>query len=45
MLKGDVIALSALIKKLERSHTSNLKSNPTSLEQKDTNTLKMSRGK
>jgi hypothetical protein len=38
VLRGKFIALSAYIKKLERSHTSNLTTHLKALEQKETNT-------
>jgi hypothetical protein len=43
VLKGNFIALSALVKKLERSHTINLLSLLISLEQKEVNTPKRNR--
>jgi uncharacterized membrane-anchored protein YhcB (DUF1043 family) len=43
VLKGKFIALSALVKKLERSYTNNLKEHLRSLEQKDGNLPKRSR--
>jgi hypothetical protein len=43
MLSGKVIAPSALIKKVKRSHTSNLMTHLKSLGQKETNTPKRSR--
>ena len=43
VLKGKFIALSAFIKKLERSHTSNLTAHLKALEQKEANTPKRSR--
>jgi len=43
MIKGKFIALSALVKKLEGSHTSNLTAQLRALEQKEANTPKWSR--
>jgi hypothetical protein len=43
VLKGKFIALSAHIKELERSYTSNLTALLKALEQKETNTPKRSR--
>jgi hypothetical protein len=43
VLKGKFIALSALIKKLERSYTSSLTAHLEALEQKEANTPKRSR--
>jgi hypothetical protein len=42
-LRGKFIALSAFIKKLERSYTSNLKAHLIALEQKEANTPKKRR--
>jgi hypothetical protein len=44
VLRGKLIALRAFIKKLERSHTSNLIAHLKVLEQKEANTPKRSRG-
>ena len=41
--RGKFIAPSALIKKLERSYTSNLTANPRAIKQKEAHTLKRSR--
>jgi hypothetical protein len=43
VLKGKFIALSALIKKLERSYTSSLTAHLEALEQKEANTPKRSK--
>ena len=43
VLREKLIVLSALIKKLERSHTSNLTTHLRALEQKEANTPKRSR--
>ena len=43
VLRGKFIALSALIKKLERSYTSNLTAHLRALEQKEANTPKRRR--
>ena len=43
VLRGKFIALSALVKKLERSYTSNLTAHLRALEQKEANTPKWSR--
>jgi hypothetical protein len=43
VLRGKFIALSALVKKLERSYTSNLTALPKALEQKEANTPKRNR--
>ena len=43
VLSGKIIALSTFIKKLERSHTSNLIAYLKALEQKSANTPKVSR--
>jgi hypothetical protein len=43
VLRGKFIALSAPVKKLERSHTSNLAAHLNVLEQKEANTPKRSR--
>jgi hypothetical protein len=43
VLRGKLIALSASKKKLERTYTSSLTAHLKALEQKDTNTSKMSR--
>ena len=43
VLRGKFIALSALIKKLERPYTSNLTEHLKALEQKEANTPKRSR--
>jgi hypothetical protein len=40
MLRGTFIALSAFIRDLEKSHTSNLKAHLKALEQKEANTPK-----
>jgi hypothetical protein len=40
VLRGKSIALSVLVKKLERSYTSNLTAHLTTLEQKESNTPK-----
>ena len=45
VLRGKFIALSAFIKKLERSHTSNLTAHLKALEQKEANTHKRCRWK
>jgi hypothetical protein len=42
VLRGKFITLSAFIKKIERSHISNLPAHPKALEQKGTNTPKRS---
>jgi hypothetical protein len=42
VLRGKFIALSAFIKNLERSHTSNFKRTPKALEQKEANVPKRS---
>jgi hypothetical protein len=42
--RGKFIALSAFIRKLKRSHTSNLTAHLKALEQKEANTPKRSRG-
>ena len=44
VLRGKFIALSFSIKKLERSHTTDLTGNPNALKQKEGNTPKRSRG-
>jgi hypothetical protein len=43
VLRGKFTALSAQVKKLERSYSSNLTAHLTALEQKEANTLKRSR--
>jgi hypothetical protein len=43
VLRGKFIELSAFIKKLERSHTSNLTAHVKALEQKEANIFKKSR--
>jgi len=43
VLRGKFIALSALVKKLERSYTSNLTAHLRALEQKEANSPKRSR--
>jgi hypothetical protein len=43
VLRGKFIVLSALVKKLERYHTNNLKAHLRALEQKEANSLKRSR--
>ena len=43
VLRGNFIALSALLKKLERFYTSNLTAHPETLEQKEANTTKRSK--
>jgi hypothetical protein len=43
VLRGKFIALSAFIKKFERSHTSNIKAHLKALEQKEANTPRKSR--
>jgi hypothetical protein len=43
VLRGKFIALSALVKKLERSYTSNLRAQLKALQQKEANTPKKSR--
>ena len=43
VLRGKFIALSASIKKLERSHSSNLAAHQNALEQREANTPKRSR--
>jgi len=43
VLRGKFIALSALVKKLERSYTSNLTAHLRALEQKEASTTKSSR--
>ena len=43
VLKGKFIALSALVKKLERSYTSNLRTHLRALEQKEANSPKRRR--
>jgi hypothetical protein len=43
VLRGKFIALSALVKKLERSYTKNLTAHLRALEQKEANSLKRSR--
>jgi hypothetical protein len=43
VLRGKFIALSILVKKLERSYTNNLTAHLRSLEQKEANLLKRSR--
>jgi hypothetical protein len=43
VLRGKFIALSALIKKLERSYTNNLTAHLRGLEQKEANSTKNSR--
>lgn len=45
MLRGKLISLSALIKKLERFYNSNLTEHLTALLQKEANTMKRSRWK
>jgi hypothetical protein len=44
VLRGKFIALSALVKKLERFYTNNLTAQLRALEQKDANSPKRSRG-
>jgi hypothetical protein len=43
VLRGKFIALSALVKKLERSYTNNLTAHKRTLEQKEANSPKRSR--
>jgi hypothetical protein len=43
VLRGNFIALSALVKKLERSYTNNLTAHLRALEQKEANSSKRSR--
>ena len=45
VLRGKFTALSAFIKKLQKSHTSNLTAHLRAPDQKETNTPKRSRGK